>query len=59
MMSYHVIMLLLSQLEGSGENSDWQDITTAVSEKSIADAIEDGKLSIDHSVTGRYIYIPK
>lgn len=48
---------LLFSITGSGENSDWQDITSAISETAIEDALEEGKLSIDHVVTGRFAVV--
>ncbi|XP_045213506.2 ankyrin-3-like [Mercenaria mercenaria] len=48
---------ILFSITGSDENSDWQDISSAVSEKALDEAVEHGKLFIEHVVTGRFAVV--
>jgi hypothetical protein len=47
-------MSIKTLVSGSRESSQWQDISDTVGEKVISEAMETGKLSMDHAVTGRY-----
>lgn len=52
-MVLHVIHFARNVFLGSDGNSEWKDITSSVSETVIGDALETGRISIDHVVSGR------